>query len=453
MVGWLPTGDRAVLSFEFGVFMRARSLAIVGVVSLGVAACQSHPTAKHLSPIPFQTVNHMEDLGMDKNDPILIRIFKEESELEVWKRRDVDGRYALMKTYEICAWSGNLGPKHQEGDRQAPEGFYNVTPAQMNPNSSYHLSFNMGFPNAYDSSHGRTGTHLMVHGACSSAGCYAMEDEPIEEIYALAREAFRGGQREFQIHAFPFRMTPENIARHYDNKYIDFWKNLKEGNDHFEVTGQAPNVAVCGRRYVFNAAGENGRNLIPNAACPELYVPQEIEMAVAQKQAEDNVEIQLALAEIRAEENERILEQMPGTLPPLDGQPVMVAQADEQGSFDDGTDTGPGPLLALTSGRSDRDEGGLFSRMISLVSDDDDDMAAAEQAIVPSGNMLVPAEAVALPPSKPIVSAAASAPASQTPAPSVVSGYTSINQLIEAADPFAIFDRFSDDTDAKIFRD
>ncbi len=115
--------------------------------------------------------------------------------------------YALLKTYPICRWSGELGPKIKEGDRQAPEGFYTITPGQMNPNSNYYLAFNTGFPNAYDRSWGRTGSELMVHGDCSSRGCYAMTDEQMQEIYALARESFFGGQKAFQLQAYPFRMT------------------------------------------------------------------------------------------------------------------------------------------------------------------------------------------------------------------------------------------------------
>ncbi|NNC27627.1 murein L,D-transpeptidase, partial [Salinisphaera sp. USBA-960] len=129
---------------------------------------------------------------------------KEESALEVWKQTRT-GKYQLLDEFEICKWSGKLGPKFKEGDRQAPEGFYEITPALMNPNSSYHLAFNLGYPNSYDRSHGRTGSHLMVHGACSSRGCYAMTDEQVQDIYALARDSFKGGQRSFQVQAFPFR--------------------------------------------------------------------------------------------------------------------------------------------------------------------------------------------------------------------------------------------------------
>ena len=268
--------------------------------------------AKHKRPLSQEAKAELRDKGMRTEDPILVRIFKEDNELEIWKKREADGRYAHFRTYEICAWSGELGPKLAEGDRQAPEGFYTVTPAQMNPNSSYHLSFNIGFPNKFDRSHGRTGSHLMVHGDCSSAGCYAMTDPVIEEIYALAREAFRGGQREFQIQAYPFRMTPENMARHADSPHMPFWRNLKEGNDHFEVTGVPPEVAVCERQYVFNAnSAEPGRRLVPNAACPRLEVPSHIDQAVAAKQMRDETKFQIALAEIRSQQQPTQMSEAP----------------------------------------------------------------------------------------------------------------------------------------------
>src|SRR5215212_3489264 len=223
---------------------------------LALAACQddgfSRSSTRHLSPIPAATMSLMTTKGMSKSDPIVIRSYKKESEMEVWKRGS-DGRYALLKSFPICRWSGQLGPKRKEGDRQAPEGFYAITPAQMNPNSAYYLSFDTGYPNAYDRAHGRTGAHLMVHGTCSSAGCYAMTDEAIAEVYAIARDAFSGGQRGFQFQAYPFRMTAENLAKHRADPHMAFWKNLKEGSDYFEVMKEEPKVAVANQRYAFGS--------------------------------------------------------------------------------------------------------------------------------------------------------------------------------------------------------
>ena len=253
----------------------------------------------HLAPVPSALALKIDRMGMDARSPIMLRIFKEEDALEVWKR-DKAGQYKLLKTYDICAWSGELGPKKKEGDRQAPEGFYTVSRGQMNPNSSYHLSFDLGFPNRFDRSLGRTGSHLMVHGDCSSRGCYAMEDDAIEEIYALAREAFMGGQQAFQVQAFPFRMTPENMAKHANSEHLAFWEMLKEGSDHFEVTGVAPKVDVCNQRYVFNASASGSFN--PSAACPSYTVDPGVEKLVAAKKASDLEKRATVIAKVQMQE-------------------------------------------------------------------------------------------------------------------------------------------------------
>ncbi len=202
-------------------------------------------------PLSKETMSMLGRKGMDTGAPIFVRIFKEESELEVWKARD-DGRFYHFKTYPICNWSGNVGPKTALGDKQAPEGFYRVSDTQMNPNSQYYLAFNLGYPNAYDRALQRTGDALMVHGKCKSVGCYAMTDALMEEIYALAREALKGGQESFEVHAFPFRMTEANMARYQGNPNVPFWKTLKQGYDFFEKYRLPPTVAVCEKRYVVN---------------------------------------------------------------------------------------------------------------------------------------------------------------------------------------------------------
>jgi hypothetical protein len=158
----------------------------------------------------------------------------------------------------------------------------------MNPNSSYHLAFNTGFPNAFDRAHNRTGSHLMVHGDCSSRGCFAMTNAQMEEIFALARDAFTGGQRGIQLQIMPFRMTAENMFRFRRNENIAFWRNLKEGSDHFEATGRPPEVQVCGRRYVFDRrATDESARFEPTQACPPSEVPTEIQIRVAQRQRQD----------------------------------------------------------------------------------------------------------------------------------------------------------------------
>jgi len=184
-----------------------------------------------------------------------IRIFKAEAELELWSRAEGETQYSLAKTYPICAWSGALGPKLKEGDGQSPEGFYFVTKNRLNPNSQFHLSFNLGFPNAYDRAHGRSGSYLMVHGACASIGCYAMTDAGIEEIYGAVEASLEAGQPFVRVHVFPFRMTDANMTRYRTHKWARFWANLKTGYDAFERTKIPPNTLVRNKTYVFEGEG------------------------------------------------------------------------------------------------------------------------------------------------------------------------------------------------------
>jgi murein L,D-transpeptidase YafK len=260
--------------------------------ALALAGCDTDGTTsavngRHMQPLSDRMQAEIESKNMAKESPILVRIFKEESELEIWKQ-DKSGHFALLNTYPICRWSGELGPKIKQGDRQAPEGFYTITPGLMNPNSNYYLAINTGFPNAYDRANGRTGAFLMIHGDCSSAGCYAMTDEQIAEIYALARESFFGGQRSFQIQAYPFKMTPLNMAKHCNSPHMAFWKMLKEGYDYFEVTRAEPKVDVCEKHYVFGA--EPSAKFSPADRCPAYKVPEEIAEAVRQKQHRDETQ-------------------------------------------------------------------------------------------------------------------------------------------------------------------
>ena len=172
--------------------------------------------AKATKNLPPELLSLLRQKKMPKHSPILVRVFKEEAELEVWKQ-DTTGSFQILKTYPICRWSGDLGPKLREGDRQTPEGFYRVTPELMNPHSSYYLSINIGYPNSFDKANNRDGSLIMIHGDCWSVGCHAMSDEQISEIYALARESFLGARQSFQVQAYPFRMTPANLARHRNN--------------------------------------------------------------------------------------------------------------------------------------------------------------------------------------------------------------------------------------------
>ncbi|WP_230722873.1 L,D-transpeptidase family protein [Martelella mediterranea] len=254
---------RATRGFRFSVI----GILMAGLVLTGCVTSTLELDGRGDVPIPQKTVAKMRDMGMRPADPVLVRIFKQESELEVWKR-DSTGKYALMKTYPMCRWSGVLGPKKFEGDRQAPEGFYTVNSGRLNPRSQYYLSFDLGYPNRLERAKGYTGSALMVHGACSSSGCFAISDEYVAEVYAVVREALKGGQQDFQVQSYPFRMTPENLAAHNDNPNFDFWMDLKAGYDRFEVLRQPPRFQFCEGRYRFGEPLNGNSPTDPLGQCP-----------------------------------------------------------------------------------------------------------------------------------------------------------------------------------------
>ena len=245
------------------------------------SARASHPLSARMTAL-------MQEKGVAPSSAVLIRTYKKEAEFEIWKMRS-DGRYVHFKTFPMCRWSGQLGPKMAEGDRQVPEGFYKITPGQMNPVSQYYLSFNVGYPNAYDRAHGASGGSIFVHGACSSAGCFSMTDEQIDQIYAVAREAFTGGQQAIQMQSYPFHMTAENMAKYRGDPNIEFWKQLKEGADNFEVAKQDVTVGVCNRHYVFNTTTP-ASHMDPTGPCPSLQ-HDGIQNEVAARAADDEAKV------------------------------------------------------------------------------------------------------------------------------------------------------------------
>lgn len=240
----------------------------LGVLVLLLTGCNS-AVEKHMRKPSRALMADLKKQNLSLAAPILIRIFKESSEFEVWKMSE-SGTYVLVRTYPICEWSGFLGRKRAEGDRQSPEGFYMISPPQMNPFSKYYLSFDLGFPNELDEFYGYHGSFLMVHGGCKSVGCYAMTDSIMADIYALARESFFGGQELIQVHAFPFRMSYENLLRYEEHPDFAFWWNLKEGYDFFEKYRRAPRISICEGRYLFDAVSVDAERWdSPFYTCPE----------------------------------------------------------------------------------------------------------------------------------------------------------------------------------------
>jgi murein L,D-transpeptidase YafK len=222
-------------------------------------------TGKALSGTPElgRFNERLQAAGFTPRSPIFMRVFKREFELELWAKRN--DRFEHFATYPICNWSGRLGPKLREGDRQAPEGFYTVDAKALNPQSRWHRSFNLGFPNAFDRANARTGSLLMVHGGCSSIGCFAMTNAVIDELWEAITGAFANGQKRVHVHVFPFRMTAENMAALATHKAAPFWQTLKAGHDAFEATHQLPEISICNRRYDIKTASNAGATDAINA--------------------------------------------------------------------------------------------------------------------------------------------------------------------------------------------
>jgi len=225
----------------------------IGFESGAIDVPTSKRAEKAISSVEPTLKSELAVKGLKYGAPIFIRIFKNPGVLEVWVESS-DGNFVKFKNYDICTFSGNLGPKLKQGDNQSPEGFYFVNAGRLNPWSSFHLSFNLGYPNKYDRAHGRTGSALMVHGNCVSVGCYAMTDPYINEIYALSVAALKSGQPLFRVHSFPFKLEEKELSKYSSNQWYSFWLNLKKGYDYFNKHKRPPNVEVSEGRYEFGAS-------------------------------------------------------------------------------------------------------------------------------------------------------------------------------------------------------
>jgi|GEM_PF-254911 len=183
---------------------------------------------------------------------LFFRAFKQESELEIWGKNEVEPTFRLLKTYPVCAKSGTLGPKRRQGDEQVPEGFYHLD--RFNPRSQFYLSLGVNYPNASDrvrGDRGNLGGDIFIHGSCVTVGCLPMTDAGIKEIYLLALAAREAGQARIPVHIFPARLDEAGFAelkKRYPGQpeLLRFWGDLKAGYDFFEDKKRLPKVRVDG---------------------------------------------------------------------------------------------------------------------------------------------------------------------------------------------------------------
>ena len=247
---WVVAGLGASLA---GMLGGAPALGQSSSAAAAAAAADADADVRQRFTRTFKAAQLPGDLaaiGARLGAPMLLRVFKQEREVEVWVQPEDQQTFVLFRIFPICFYSGKLGPKVKEGDMQSPEGFYFVGPAQMRAKSQYHRAIDFAFPNDYDAAQGYTGTELLIHGNCVSSGCYAMTDPFVEQLYELGSATAATAAQGFWIHAFPFHMTAEALAGQQDSPWLGFWQQLKAGYDAFETSRIPPHIRVEGGRYV-----------------------------------------------------------------------------------------------------------------------------------------------------------------------------------------------------------
>jgi murein L,D-transpeptidase YafK len=193
---------------------------------------------------PTRALLRRSGIGPDRLE-LFLRAFKTSRRLEAWGRNQGQGQFVLLRTFRLAGTSGTLGPKRQAGDGQIPEGFYTVN--RFNPDSKYHLSLGLDYPNAADQHRAGAldpGNDIFIHGSNETIGCLPITDEGIRELYVLAVEARAAGQTSLSVHIFPFELTADNLARRMTSPHLAFWQQLAPGYQSFEDTHELPPVTI-----------------------------------------------------------------------------------------------------------------------------------------------------------------------------------------------------------------
>ncbi len=229
------------------------------------------PAVEEAAEPPSELEIDLEAGGFRLGAPAFIRIFKADSSLELWMLRG--SRFELFKRYSICKWSGVLGPKLFEGDKQSPEGVYFITANDLIKNRRWHRAMNIGYPNARDNALGLSGSGILIHGKCTSIGCFALTDEVVQDVYDVIDAALDSGQPRIPVHIFPFELTREKLAEVADDRWSGFWQELKRGHDLFLRDRLPPRTFVCNGRYAFQSRREKFVSLDGNPVCTVLTRP------------------------------------------------------------------------------------------------------------------------------------------------------------------------------------
>jgi murein L,D-transpeptidase YafK len=230
------------------------------------------PYGKAVAAKAIELSKAFEEKGLKLGSPVFIRVYKQTSEMELWIEKG--SRYVLFKTYGICRWSGGLGPKYYEGDRQSPEGLYRITSADLIVNARWDRAMNINYPNSFDVMNGRSGSGILIHGKCGSIGCFAIQDRNVEEVYAAVREALKGGQAYIPVLSLPFRFASLAPSKQDTRQMSEFWSDLRRADLLFARDRLPPAAWICDGRYYFaDRRGDSRRHTVHLPGCTPLGQP------------------------------------------------------------------------------------------------------------------------------------------------------------------------------------
>ena len=273
-----------------------RVCGILGALVFCLALCADAKAASLIDKSPSSIAAVKEGLlteefaarGLKLGSPVFLRVYKQSSKMEVWVAQGP--RYALFKTYRICRWSGGLGPKMFEGDRQSPEGLYHITAEDLIVNPRWHRAMNINYPNRFDVVNGRGGSGILIHGKCGSVGCFAIQDNNVEEVYDAVRAALQNGQVSIPVLALPFSFATYAPAVEDTLRLNEFWSDLRRADILFNRDRVPPTAWVCDGRYYFaDRRGDSHRHAVHLPGCKPLDKPITAEEAATLSEQSQSV--------------------------------------------------------------------------------------------------------------------------------------------------------------------
>lgn len=250
---------------------------LLGALLLSLPVCEGAMAARRgngnsVEAVGMTLAAQFQEKGLTLGSAVFIRVYKQTSEMELWVQQGA--RYVHFKTYGICRWSGGLGPKMYEGDRQSPEGLYHITAADLIVNPRWDRAMNINYPNSYDVVNGRSGSGILIHGKCGSVGCFAIQDQNVEEVYGAVRAALNNGQAEIPVLALPFRFASVAPTVNDTLQLSEFWSDLRRADLLFERDRIPPTAWICDGRYYFaDRRGDRHRHAVHLPGCKPLSQP------------------------------------------------------------------------------------------------------------------------------------------------------------------------------------